>query len=791
MMMLGGVQDTAGTIRGSVIEESAGHPLGFVNVVLRNKVDSAIVAGKVTDKTGRFEFLEVPAGEYFMTFGLIGYREKTTSVFVIDTEHKHLNVGEVRLAATEVRLDEVLVTGEKSLYSTSIDRKVYNVDQDIMAKSGSASDLLQNVPSVEVDIDGNVSLRGSSNVLILINGKTSPLMGKSRAEVLQQMPANTIDKIEVITNPPAKYKPDGPSGIINIVLKKNTVLGLNGTMGTNAGVSDRYNGNARLNYNSGDLNLYGNLSIRKDTRSRTNTDARTEIDSRATTSLYHQNLVSNARPLATIGGLGFDYAPDSSNSFGVAGSYFHNGFTRTDVASTILRDVSGVVTGNYDRDRHDPEYEQEFGLTSFYQHDFPGKDHTLRLEVNSSNAPEQEDNHYTTIYYTPSAADEYDNTLLKQGERKTQLTLDYADLLGEHSKFEAGYSGEFNSYTFDLHAELFDPVQQQFVNDLTKSNRFLFEENIQALYATYKNRFGSFSLLGGLRTEAAGTKSHLLTRDSVVSSRYLTLYPTLHLSYTLSEAGELQLNYSKRTRRPETDDMNPFPEYQDPRTISAGNPHLLPEYIHSVEFGCKLQNDYLSVLPSVYYRYTYNQFTTVSQILDDSTVLRTHTNLSSDQAVGAELILSGSVNGLLTSYLSANVFRDQIDASNLGYGSSKSVVSWSGAFTCNLNITKSTMAQVNAIYHSGRLTPQGEYAPHYVVNLGLRQELVANKLSVVLTAADVFKTLKREVTLNSPSLAQRVVNRRDARVVYLGLTYNFGTPPKKQKEETLKYDNGL
>ncbi len=725
------------------------------------------------------------------SLNLIGYEEKRLPSLSISVQHPTVFLGNILLVEKPVSLDEILVTSQKVLINSEIDRKVYNVNQDIMAKTGSASDLLQNVPSVQVDIDGTVSLRGSTNVLILINGKTSPLMGKSRAEVLQQMPANTIDKIEIITNPSAKYKPDGTSGIINIILKKNTVLGLNGSIGANAGLKDRYNGNSRLNYNSGDINIYGNFSVRQDTRNRTNTDTRTQIDPLSTTSYYRQNLVSNARPFATIGGLGFDHALDPFNTFGIAGSYFHNGFTRNDVASTALHDVNGMVTSNYDRDRYDPEYEEEYGFTSFYQHNLSGEDHTLRLEVKSSNAPEQEDNHYTTIYHTPPATNEYDNTLLKQGEKKTEVSMDYSNPIAEHSTFEAGYAGEFNSYTFDLHAEYFDPLQQQFVADGPKSNKFVFDENIQALYATYKNRIGSFSFLGGIRAEATGTKSKLVAQDSVIAGNYLALYPTLHLSCELSETSELQLNYSKRTRRPETDDMNPFPEYQDPRTISAGNPHLLPEHIQSVEFGLKVQNDYILMLPSIYYRYTYNQFTTVIQALNDSTVLRTHTNLSSGQAFGAEVILSGSVNGFLTSNLSVNVFRNQIDASNLGYSSNKSVVSWSGVFTCSVNITKGTMTQVNAIYNSARLTPQGEYAPSYVVNLGMRQELMANKLSVVLTAADVFKTLKREVTVSIPTLAQTVVNTRDAQVLYVGLTYNFGTPPKKEIEGTLKYDNGL
>ena len=296
-----------GTIKGSVIDESTSRPIQFVNIILCNKADSAMVAGKASDKGGGFDFSDVSTGEYFIKFSLIGYKEKTSPVFKIDPQHKKLNLGTVALVATAVDLDEVLVTAQKSLFNNSIDRKVYNIDQDIMSKAGSASELLQNIPSVQVDIDGNVSLRGSSNVLIMINGKTSPLMDKNSAEVLQQMPATSIEKIEVITNPSAKYKPEGTSGILNIVLKKNTTLGINGNLTANAGNQNRYNGNARLNYNPGGFNVYASYSLRKDNRNRINTDTRAQTDAASVLTYYGDNLNSYASPLSHMVSVGMDY----------------------------------------------------------------------------------------------------------------------------------------------------------------------------------------------------------------------------------------------------------------------------------------------------------------------------------------------------------------------------------------------------------------------------------------------------------------------------------------------------
>lgn len=312
-------------VKGVVVNESTRKPLEFANVTVIRSADSFLVSGTVTDKQGEFEIQNLPDGKYFLRIGYIGYEDKKTEEFVLDTQHTEKNMGIIKIVETDVEVNDVVVTSKKLLMNNTIDRKVYNVDQDILSKSGSASELLQNIPSIEVDIEGNVSLRGSSNVLILINGKTSPLMGKSQAAVLQQIPAVSIEKIEVITNPSAKYKPDGTSGIINIVLKKNTGLGLNGNVTVNAGNDNRYNGNVRLNYNPGKANVYGSCGYRKDSRNRINAGTETGIPPYVY--YYNQTLNSYARPISHMFALGIDYKFDKSNSAGISGDYFHNGFT--------------------------------------------------------------------------------------------------------------------------------------------------------------------------------------------------------------------------------------------------------------------------------------------------------------------------------------------------------------------------------------------------------------------------------------------------------------------------------
>lgn len=778
-----------GTITGSVVDGSTKLPMEFVNTVLYSTIDSTLIKGTVTDKSGTFNLNNIPYGEYYIKCSFIGYKEKKISMFRIDAAQMSLNLGTIALIPSTVKLNEVVIAADKQIFETSIDRKVYNVDQDVTSKAGSASELLQNVPSVQVDIDGNVSLRGSSNVSIMLNGKTSPLMDNNAATVLQQMPANSIEKIEVITNPSAKYKPDGTSGIINIVLKKNATLGINGNITANAGNDSRFNGNLRLNYNPGDLNIYGSYSFRRDGRNRVTTDTRDQTDSASTVTHYNENLFSFARPVSHVFAAGLDDKPDELNSFGISGDYFHNTFTRTDNSKKILQDNNRIAVSNYDRDRIDYEYHNEFSVTSYLQHNFTNEDNKLRLEYNYSVSPEQEDNHFTNSYLLPSNPSTYDNTLIKQNDKRSQLSLDYSNPLTENSGLEAGYAGEFNSNDLDFHAETFDTSQQQFVNNAAESNRFLFDESINALYATYRQSFGQFGFMAGLRTEQANRTSDLANKDSVISDNYFNIYPSLHLSYKLNNVYELQLSYSKRTNRPRGEDLNPFPEYRDPRNVSAGNPGLLPEYIHSVEFGCQFQNDQFSILPSVYYRYAYNKFTSIVQALNDTTLLTTRQNLSSDQSGGMEVIVTATVGDLLTAHASANGFYEKIDASNLGYAENKSTTTWSSNLTLSLNLAKNSKLQINSNYNSSRLTPQGTFLPSYGVNMGFRQEMMEGKISLIFTVSDLFKTQKRQLELTTPLLNQTVVNTRDSRVAYLGFTYHLGIPAKKTKEEQIHYDD--
>lgn len=779
-----------GVVTGSIKAKSTNQPIENVSVVLFSAGDSSMISGAMTDEKGVFSIEHVSEGTYYVIFSCVGYVTNHSGSFTIDPQNWRNNLGVILMTQTSLILKDIVVQGEKPTLSNSIDRKVYNIQKDIMAQSGSASELLQNIPSVSVDIDGNVSLRGSSNVLILVNGKTSPLMGKSRADVLQQMPANSIERIEVITNPSAKYKPDGTSGIINLVLKKNTNKGWGGSISANSGVDSRYNGNIGLNYNPGGFNIFTSYGLRKDNRNRRTEDSRQYYYPAAdSNSYYYGDDHTFDRPLSHIAMLGIDYSIDEKTSLGISGNYFYKSFTRMGIAGNISRNKLSAISSDYYRNRFDPEYEREKEATAYIEHSFAKKDHKLRAEFNISDQPEQEDNHYTNIYMVPNQSPEYDNNRIKQGEKQTQISLEYTNPISEDINFESGYSREIIKQDFDIFAQAYDKYGKVFITDTVRTNRFLFDQNIDALYGTLEHSFGKFNLMAGARFEYVQNRANLVTTNTRFQKYYASFYPTLHMAYELNKNSELQLNYSRRTNRPEGEELNPFPEYRDPLNIRVGNPHLLPEYIHSVEFGWQLRNERFSVTPSIYYRYRYNKFTSVTEIVQDSILLTTEANLSHDQSTGLELVLNGSLGSHLDVDISTNLFNNTIDASNIGLSKGKSIVTWSGNFNLNLKMTPGTVLQVNSYYQSSRLTPQGRILPSFVLNLGVRHHLKSDKLSLIVTISDILKTRRQKIELRTLELNRDVNSTRDGRLFYTGLIYHFGASPKKNKEKSIEFDN--
>jgi outer membrane receptor protein involved in Fe transport len=774
-------------VSGKVLLKQGDQPAGFIPIILKS---GSLSRQTTSDKEGVFVFEHIPPGDYSLSYYTVS-DSGIIKTFTINNGLKNYDAGVSYIHSLSKDLEEVLVKGKKELLMAGIDRKVYYVGEDLMSSSGSASEVLKNVPSVEVDIDGQVSLRGSSSVLVLINGKVSPLMGKTKAEVLQSMPANTIEKIEVMTNPSARYRPDGTSGIINIVLKKNVKQGFNGSLTANAGDYMRFNKSAVLNYHPGKLNLSGNYSYRKDYRRRNSTLERIYFDpSMNITGYDRQRNTTEVFPESHFGNAGFEYEMNDKISFGVSGEYFYRDLNLHNLSQRTHYDHAEVLTEQFDRIRLNPEYEQNRSAAVRFKYGFDEEDHEIDIEWNISSADEAEDNRYTNNYFLPDPDTSYDKLWLGVLEKENQLTIDYTRPVSENAKLEAGYDGVFQEIEQDFRGEYFDKSENVFFSDSAKSNLFKFLGAIHALYGTYETTIGKFGFNIGLRGEWTKLEGNQLTAKLLNANDYFYLFPTLHLAYKLDENNELQLNYSKRINRPDGDELNPFPEYQDPQNLYAGNPNLLPEIIHSFEFGYKWQHGQVSLVPGIYYRYTKNLFTEVTRPLNDTVFITTIENLSNSQSAGLELILTWKAGKYFRGSLTSNIFYNTINAANLGYDNSSSVFSMTANGVASLSLLKNTMLQLSGNYRSARLTPQGKYDPAFVLNAGIRQDLFHRKVSLLLTVSDIFSSNKFASILKDYQFEQHAESRRDGLVFYFGFSYRFGVF-KAVKEEKLLFDNTL
>ena len=784
----------SGSVSGTVVDATTGRPISRAALALTNKRGGTVLLETASNERGAFAFKGVPVGDYIATYSLAGGDVRMTAVFQITAQDPRVDLGELPLTSEgKLNMEKVEVRARREESYNSIGSRVYNVGSDLQSTAGSANDLLQNIPSIQIDIDGNVSLRGSSDVLILVDGKPSALMSAAnRADALTQMAAESIERIEVITNPSAKYKADGTAGIINLVLKRKSNPGYSGTFRANFGNDGRSNYGWSGNYNPGRYNITGNLSVRKDFRPRFSEETRTHRDSASDTLVStKQDIVERMRPLTRLAQLSADYNIDGDDRIGATVDYNFRTFHRTSTDTNVTQAADGTVTGDYNRLRSDPEWQKTFDIAATYRHKFSEAQGELNSEIKRERHWEREDNQYTNVYSVPVTPTSQDSTLIKPTETSTDLSADYSRPMSGGATLEAGYAGEIEKDDMDFRGEYLDPASGTWLVDTAQTNRFIYRDSIQAIYATYGRTVGRNAFLGGLRLEGAFTDANQVTTQLRYKNDYFKLYPSLHLSHDLTASGQLVLNYSRRVHRPDSEELNPFPEFQDPFNLRVGNPMLRPEEVHSVEGGYQYRSEETTFLAAVYFRDTQHAFTTVTNYVDSVTLLTTQENLASSRSGGFELISSTPLQHSVTLNVSADVYDNEVDASNLGYAGNRFATSWDAKLNAECRMSKTDDVQLNLNYSGRKLTAQGYRLPSIVANIGYRHEFKARHVTFVLTVSDLFDSLRERTVIDTPVLHDILLRRRSARIVYAGLTYNFGSPAKAKKDDALQYDNQL
>ncbi|MEA4984088.1 hypothetical protein SDC9_31314 [bioreactor metagenome] len=787
------------TIRGRIVDGNTSQPLDFVNVALLKEANAAPATGVISDEKGHFELPRVPNGKYMLRISFVGYNTIELPLKVSD---KELDMGMIKLYEDSKRLSEVEVVGQGTQMRFEIDKKVFSVDQNIASAGGSATEVLQNIPSVDVDNEGNVSLRNNSSVEVWINGKPSGLTAENRAQILQQMPAESIESIEIMTNPSAKFNPEGTSGIINLVMKKNRKGGYYGSasLGTmwSQGAIPGVNAGINYNYNSGRFDAYINMGYRAMNFAGGGWSERYSLDTNNdTTALLKQD---NER-LFGYSGLftraGIDYRLSDKHSIGLSGFGMVGtgggsdkiNYTLTDYAtSNILRDYNRYNVNDGGR--------PGMNITLDYKWELDQKGSNLMSSLSYSTHKRYSDDSY--LQRENSGADTTSYIMqYNQGQNKEwQFKLDFTKKFSETDRLEAGWQSTLQ--------DRFGPNSA--TDLLTNSplyayyNEFDYKEQVHAAYITYGNRFNNLSLQGGLRGEYfwrhpfnsvldnAGNKQ----TDDYGAKGEIQLFPSFFASYSLPDNNEIQFNTSRRISRPRGRQINPFRDYSDSTNISYGNLDLSPEYSAALELNYLKTWDKHSLASTLYHRFTDDVIQRVSFMNNDNVLESTYMNVTKSANTGFELVVKNNLFKILNLTSSVNLYYSKLYASTYISPYNNSITrnipeqenfSWTGRVIGNVILGKNTFGQITGQYSAPRLIAQGKETASYSVDLGLRQTLFDRKLSLNFMIRDVLNTRRRSSVTWGDGFYQRSESYFSGRMIGLTATYNFGNMKPKKTEQ--------
>jgi outer membrane receptor protein involved in Fe transport len=686
-------------------------------------------------------------------------------------------------------VDAITVTATQPDVTTSIDRKSFSLSKDIVATTGSIADALRNLPSVEVDLQGNLSLRGDPNVTILVDGKPAPQFeGPSRADALQQLPADQYERVEVITNPSAALNPEGSGGVINLITKKSRGAGVTGSaygMVASAGLK---RAGLNLGYNSPKLSVTGSISGNYQRNKSHSFETRGALDpATGKFDVSDQRFIGRNLTRVPSGRVNLSYAatPTDQLTLSVAANQlFQDGHPYNEFTGL---DSTGAVTSELVRQGERTYHEIDTSLTGGWKHTF-SEGHELSLDVVDNNSDYHEHILWQAFANTPPTSAPFESVQDSQDERHREARLGYNRPLAAGT-LKAGY--ELKTDANDYNNEDYQGATPPTVVPVPALfNRFAFDQTINDVYATYERAFGNLDVLAGLRVDDDRLEVRQLTEGRTDRQAYTKLFPTLHMTWKAGDDGKFSASFSDRIQRPPPEILNPRLYVFDPRNIAQGNPQLKPSVTESYEAGYEQHVGRANLQATLYYRRRVDDFTSILVDLGNGVFKQTFDNLGSSRSSGLELNANGSLGKALTYNLNLNGYWTQVDASNLALaGVTGPAEAWGASGRANLNwqVTANDLAQVNAQVYGKRLSAQGETRPSWSLNLGWRHKL-NDRLTATVTAQDVFATTRFHRILETPTLFDDFLNEPRARYIYLRLDYRFGGG-KGTKEPGFEYEN--
>ena len=775
-----------GEIRGAVVDAENNTPISAASVAVWSRADSSLVTGAVVREDGSFRIQGLTPGTYYLKISALGYNPQTTNDLALDATARRVSAGSVRLARSAVMLEAIEVKGERTAVAISPDRNSY-LAKDVAPAEGTATDVLRAVPSVQVDGDGKVSLRGNENVAVQINGRPAPIRGARLAGYLQQLPSNMIERVEVIPNPSAKHDPEGMAGIINIVMKQNVDLGVSGGITLGAATAERYNASGNLGYQRGPLTTFFSYGFNSDERHVTGINDRERYDAlRAPLSFVEQDIAGDESNGGHNLSTNVDYRLSEQNVLSTSLMVSRRESSNESLSAYTERNGGRSLLSRYDRVRDTETDNSTLDYTLAFKRTLEPQRHELSTELRF-NRSEEEDR--TGLWRQPlttegaSIGTPLDAQTDALDARTRQLTAqgDYTRMLASRTKLETGYKGNARWLDRDFQVLKDSLGSGDWVrSDL--SNGLELDEQVHAVYGVLNHGAGKVEMQAGLRAERASRDFSLASSEENYPHSYTSLFPSGLLAYNLDDASKVKLSYSRRIRRPGTQELNPFPVFFDVQNVFIGNPQLDPEYTDAIELGYQRSGKMGSLQVSPFYRRTTDIIrfiiNTADTVANREVTSVSFKNLASGSSWGTDVNGSVRLGQRFNGFASFNVFKMVTEGTGAESSLSSDAVTWSGRVNGTVQLTPTLTMQGMYFYRAPMNIERGRFSSFSMTDFSLRKKLYGEKASVSLRVADPFDMMGFRVEAGDDNLTQITERQFDARAVHLTFQYNFGQAPK-------------
>ena len=778
-----------GKISGLVIDAKDLSPIKDAVVKITNKSDSTKRFGMNTDEKGHFVFENLKIGVYTAEISFIGFTNYTIKKIELTEANPVINLDTIKLSTGQYKTDEILVEDEKPLMELNDDKKVFNVEKLSTTTGGTALDVLRKLPMVEVDADDNVSLRGSKNVMILIDNK--PMKFAS----LKQLPADAIQNVEIITNPSAKYEAEGVTGILNIVLKKNENTGI----GYNGYLFSGMRNNASYN-----LGLGADLKKNKWSFFINGGGGRYKYKNESTSAVDYYNPVSFLRSNSNgdgegnyfWGGLGVEYQLNKDHNVGIESYLNFNTFNNNSINKNNNFSSDFILNSMYtNRYNGDGEW-NNFSGSVYYNGKFDKFGKELNVDVSYNNAKNPVNSTQNAFYYDslPNLVPDVQTLQVNRTENKNnnlRIQIDYTNPFSDKTKLEAGYKGIFRNNDNDFKSDTMNFFYNQMVNNVNVTNHFKLSEFIDAVYGTFSHKINGFRFKLGLRIEHTHTKGELITNGTDFKKDYIDYFPTVSFSQKLGMSNEVQLSYSRRITRPMIYRLNPFVNRYNSKFITMGNPELSPEYTDSYELSYMFISNIVNVTPMAFYRYSKDVISNYSYTIDTNTTVTTYRNFSSGYSYGMDFMVSSNALKWWNINSTFSFYKSKYESNVTSDYSGEEGFSWRANIRSSFIFENLFNIELVWDYTGKKINASGSNVPMQSLDISFNKTFFNKKLTLGIRGEDIFKSRKWGGETNG--IGVKTVNNYswDSRGVFLTLNYNFGNSQDyyKKSKNTKRNEN--